>query len=528
MTAPADIWTAAFYRFVALPDYVQLREPLLAVCEAHDVLGTILLAEEGINGTIAGTREALNNVLTYLRSDPRLADLSTRDAAADAVPFYRMKVRLKNEIVTLGVPGVDPVGNAGDYVDPHNWNALISDPDVLVIDTRNDYEVAIGSFRGALNPGTSSFRDLPAWLDAQAPVTPTTKVAMFCTGGIRCEKSTAFLRERGVEEVFHLRGGILHYLEVVPPAESLFDGHCFVFDERVSVGHGLAPGPYQLCRACRYPLSAEDLASPHYEEGVSCARCYATRSAAQKASSQERHKQMALAEQRHASHLGARQASAPAAAQRDVLYSFRRCPFAMRARMAMRVAGRRYELREVVLRDKPAALIAASPKATVPVLVCADGRVIEESIEIMLWALRHNDPHSWLHPAHGTLPAMRALIARADGSFKHHLDRYKYATRYPAEDPLEHRARASEFLLELDERLATQANLFGPHRALADVAIAPFVRQFMLADPEWFGRQPWAALRGWLAQFIESQVFTGVMGKHAPWKDGDAPLLMGD
>ena len=301
--------TAALYKFVALPDFAALQAPLLACCQENKVKGTLLLAEEGINGTIAGLPHGVHAVLAFLRSDPRLADLVHKESFAAKAPFYRMKVRLKREIVTLGVPGVDPTKMAGQYVKPQDWNALISDPDVVVVDTRNDYEVTVGTFQGALNPRTKSFSELPAWvrqeqaLREKAGVKP--KVAMFCTGGIRCEKSTAFLRSEGFDEVYHLEGGILKYLETVPPEESLWQGECFVFDERVSVGHGLQPGSFEFCRACRHPISAADKASEFYQPGISCPHCHDQKTEAQKQAFAERQRQVALAERRSQAHIGA-------------------------------------------------------------------------------------------------------------------------------------------------------------------------------------------------------------------------------
>ena len=305
-----DFLTAAFYQFVELPDYADLQAPLLACCEAHGVKGMVLLATEGINGTIAGPPASVHAVLAWLRSDPRLAQLQHKEALAASDPFYRMKVRLKREIVTLGVPGVIPSRMAGQYVKPADWNALISDPDVVVVDTRNEYEVAIGSFQGAINPHTRSFAELPQWVTQASaegqPLQKKPKIAMFCTGGIRCEKSTAFLRAQGFDEVYHLEGGILKYLETVPESDSLWNGQCFVFDERVSVGHGLVPGGLELCRSCRRPLTEADKASPHFVRGVSCAHCFDQTTEAQKAGYLEREKQMALAEQRQQPHVGAK------------------------------------------------------------------------------------------------------------------------------------------------------------------------------------------------------------------------------
>jgi UPF0176 protein len=301
--------TAAFYKFVPLPDYAELKEPLLAVCGQQGVKGMILLATEGINSTIAGTPEGVHAVLAYLRQNPRLADLQHKEAWSDKAPFYRMKVRLKREIVTLGVPAANPSTLAGTYVKPADWNALISDPDVVVVDTRNDYEVGIGTFKGALDPNIQSFSQLPQWVNQAAALNPVTgkkpKVAMFCTGGIRCEKSTALLRTQGFDEVYHLEGGILKYLETVPPEESLWQGACFVFDERVSVGHGLAVGDYGLCRACRFPVSESDKLSPLFEDGVSCARCHAVTTDTQKAGARERKRQWDLSKARGLSWVGA-------------------------------------------------------------------------------------------------------------------------------------------------------------------------------------------------------------------------------
>jgi UPF0176 protein len=272
--------TAALYKFVDLPDFEALREPLQACCEAQQVKGTLLLASEGINGTIAGMEQGVRAVLAHLRADPRLATLQHKEAWADKPPFLRMKVRLKKEIVTLRVPGLDPNKTVGQYVKPEDWNALVADPDVLLIDTRNDYEVAIGTFQGAINPAIRTFTELPAWLDAQPSLQgeKKPKVAMFCTGGIRCEKSTALMKMHGFDEVYHLEGGILKYLEEIPPEQSTWEGACFVFDERVSVGHGLQPGPHELWRSCRWPLGEQDKASPHYVKGVSCPHCHDQRS----------------------------------------------------------------------------------------------------------------------------------------------------------------------------------------------------------------------------------------------------------
>ena len=298
--------TVTFYKFVELSDYTSRRAPLLAFCEQRGVKGTILLAREGINSTIAGAPDDIHAVLAYLRADPLLADLEHKESWAELAPFRRMKVHLKREIVTLGVPGVDPTRLVGTYVKPEDWNALISDPDVVVVDTRNDYEVAIGTFRGAIDPHIRTFGELPAWVDRaeslQSQGGKKPKVAMFCTGGIRCEKSTALMRAKGYDEVYQLDGGILKYLETIPPEQSLWTGTCFVFDERVSVDHGVVPGTHKLCRGCRMPLEEGALESALYEAGVSCPRCHAATSETQKNRARERQRQWELAKARDASH----------------------------------------------------------------------------------------------------------------------------------------------------------------------------------------------------------------------------------
>ena len=307
--------TAAFYRFVVLDDTEQLRPQLLAQCQAQQVKGNVLLAHEGINGTIAGPEAGVRAVLAWLRADPRLAALVHKEAWATEDPFYRMKVSLKREIVTLGVPDVHAATEAGTYVSPQDWNQLIDDPDVAVVDVRNDYEVAIGSFQGAIDPHTRSFSEFPQWVERnEALLRGKSKVAMFCTGGIRCEKSTAYLRQLGFDEVYHLEGGILKYLETVAPEDSRWHGQCFVFDERVSVGHGLQPGDHQLCRSCRRPLDAADRASPLFVEGVSCAHCHGSTTAAQKSAYAERQRQMERAAARAERHVGQVFSPPPAAA----------------------------------------------------------------------------------------------------------------------------------------------------------------------------------------------------------------------
>ncbi len=309
----ADFRVAALYRFTRFDNPAAIQGPLAALCCGLGVKGTLLLAREGINGTIAGEDAAVEAVLDHIRALPDCEDLRPKTAWAERMPFYRMKVRLKKEIVTLGEPDLDPAANAGTYVEPRDWNALIADPDVVVIDTRNDYEVAVGAFARAVDPRTPSFSAFPAWfrdyrqtLEAErGPDAPPLKVAMYCTGGIRCEKSTAFLKSEGVEDVFHLKGGILDYLEQVPEPESLWRGECFVFDERVAVGHGLAPGTHVLCRGCRMPVSPEGRASPLYVEGVSCPACHDRRDEDQKARAAERHRQALHCETLGIDHVGA-------------------------------------------------------------------------------------------------------------------------------------------------------------------------------------------------------------------------------
>jgi UPF0176 protein len=292
------IRVAALYRFCRLDRFEALRAPLAALCRAHGIKGTLLLAAEGINGTVAGTPEAVDALLAHLAAIPELAGLDWKLSEAAGMPFHRMKVRLKREIVTMGVEGIDPLADAGTYVEPAAWNALIADPGTVVIDTRNDYEVRLGTFSGALDPGTASFSDFPAWLAQRRGELAGRKVAMFCTGGIRCEKATAYARSLGLKEVFHLKGGILRYLEAVPAEASLWRGECFVFDERVAVVHGLAEGEAELCRACRRPLTLQDRRSPHFREGVACHQCVGERSEDDRARYAERHRQVEQAERR--------------------------------------------------------------------------------------------------------------------------------------------------------------------------------------------------------------------------------------
>ena len=299
------IVVAALYQFVTLEDFHELREPLLDACVAAGTRGTLLLAREGINGTIAGSREGIDQVLHYLRRDPRLAALGHKESFDDHMPFYRMKVKLKKEIVTMGVSGIDPNKRVGTYVKPQDWNELVNDPDVLLIDTRNDYEYGIGSFKGAVDPHTESFREFPAYVRSHLDPGKHKKVAMFCTGGIRCEKASAFMLDEGFEEVYHLQGGILKYLEEVPAQESTWEGECFVFDNRVAVDHNLEKGQYDQCYGCRHPITEADKLSGKYEKGVCCPHCHDRLTADQKARFSERQKQIELAAQRGEAHVGA-------------------------------------------------------------------------------------------------------------------------------------------------------------------------------------------------------------------------------
>ena len=294
-----SIVVAALYKFVTLKDFAALRQPLLLAMKAHGVKGTLLLAEEGINGTISGRREAIDGFLAELKSDTRFADLDHKESFCDEDPFYRSKVKLKKEIVTIGVDGVDPNKHSGTYVDAKDWNALIADPDILLIDTRNGYEVALGTFEGAADPKTGKFGEFPKFVGTNLDPAKHQKVAMFCTGGIRCEKASSYLRNQGFREVYHLKGGILKYLEDVPARESKWQGECFVFDHRVAVGQGLVPTELEMCHGCRMPLDPEDKFSEHYEEGVSCPKCFATLSEKSKGSARERQKQIDLAKKRN-------------------------------------------------------------------------------------------------------------------------------------------------------------------------------------------------------------------------------------
>ncbi len=305
LSPPQPFRVAALYRFCRLDRYETMREPLLAFCRDRQIKGTLLLAREGINGTVAGGEDAIAELVAHLEAIPEIHGLEIKYSTAADMPFHRLKVRLKQEIVTMGVTDIDPLQGAGAYVEARDWNALISDPDTLVIDTRNAYEISLGTFQGAIDPQTDSFRQFPDWIAERREAFAGKKIAMFCTGGIRCEKATAYARSLGLTDVFHIKGGILKYLEEIPAEESLWQGECFVFDERVSVAHGLEVGEAELCRACRRPLKQADRLSPKFQEGVSCAACFETRSEADRKRFAERQRQMELAEMRGASkHIG--------------------------------------------------------------------------------------------------------------------------------------------------------------------------------------------------------------------------------
>ena len=295
---------SAFYKFVSLPDFGKIQGPLLELCRQHGVMGTILLAQEGINGTISGSRAGIDAVMKHIRDFAPLADLEHKESYCNQIPFKRMKVRLKRELISLGDPTIDPNERVGTYVEPHDWNALIDDPEVLLIDTRNDFEVEVGTFEGAVDPETESFTDFPMYVKRHLDPQKHKKIAMFCTGGIRCEKATSFMLREGFEKVYHLKGGILKYLEEVPEEKSKWQGECYVFDERVSVNHALEPGAYSMCHGCGRPLSEEDTRSKKYERGVSCPNCFDSLTDEQRAGFRERQKQVDLAKLRQEKHIG--------------------------------------------------------------------------------------------------------------------------------------------------------------------------------------------------------------------------------
>ena len=295
---------AALYHFTKFSDYKKLQDPLRKICNSEGIKGSLLIAYEGINGTISGSRSGIDAVLKHIRSMPGCSNLEHKESFACEIPFKRMKVKLKKEIVTMGQPHIDPTLNVGNYIEPSDWNNLISQDDVILIDTRNDYEVAIGSFDGAIDPETKSFGEFPEWWEENRSKYQDKRVAMFCTGGIRCEKSTNFLLNEGVKDVYHLKGGILKYLEEVPEKNSKWNGECFVFDSRVSVKHGLEEGIYNLCYACRMPLAPDDFKKEEFEKGVSCHLCIDSNDDERKERFRERQYQVELADKRGKHHIG--------------------------------------------------------------------------------------------------------------------------------------------------------------------------------------------------------------------------------
>ncbi|MFQ3304658.1 MAG: UPF0176 protein [Oceanospirillaceae bacterium] len=301
----SPIVVCALYKFVTLEKFQDLRQPLLKVMEYNNIRGTLLLASEGINGTVAGNRKGIDRLMAWFEKDGRLGNIVTKESFEASNPFYRTKVKLKKEIVTMGIEGIDPKQVVGTYIKPKDWNALISDPDVVLVDTRNDYEVKVGTFEGALNPNTTNFREFPKYVSDNLDPKANKKVAMFCTGGIRCEKSTAYLKEQGFDEVYHLQGGILKYLEEVPEEDTMWQGECFVFDNRVTVNHQLEKGQYDQCHACRLPITKEEQTSDKFLEGISCPYCFDKHTPDQRQRYQERQRQMQLAQERGEAHIGA-------------------------------------------------------------------------------------------------------------------------------------------------------------------------------------------------------------------------------
>ncbi len=299
-----NITVSAFYRFHPLVNLAGIREQLLPALKAAGAKGSVLLAEEGVNGTIAAPADQIETAMQAIVDLCGLPELDRKYSPAPALPFMRLKVRLKKEIVTIGDVKANPNELVGQYVEAKDWNALISDPDVIVVDTRNDYEYRVGTFRNAIDPGTESFSQFPGWVDKHLHNMKGKKIATFCTGGIRCEKATSYMRHEGFEKVYHLKGGILKYLEVVPAEQSLWDGACYVFDERVAVGHGLEIADFSTCHGCLEPVSAADRQSTEYEEGVCCPQCAGKLTAEQKSSNRERQRQFELAQKRGAKHLG--------------------------------------------------------------------------------------------------------------------------------------------------------------------------------------------------------------------------------
>ncbi len=540
---------AALYKFVPLHSADDLRSPLQSVCDEGGVVGTLLLAPEGINGTIAGPAESIERVLAFLRIQPGLEDLTEKRSYAPTRPFHRMKVRLKREIVTIGDHEIDPTVRVGTYVGAERFNELLDDPDVVVIDTRNVYETRVGTFEGAVDPGLESFREFPAWVKDNLDPARNRRVAMFCTGGIRCEKASSLLLREGFQEVFHLEGGILKYLETTPSERSRWRGECFVFDQRVSVDSELRPGRYALCFGCLNPVSETDVQAPEYEYGVTCPKCYADTTEHDRSRRRERCRQIELAEAEGRQHIGSAPpprsstagssrlgpsdpgvapggASSGSAAGLDgVLYSFRRCPYAMRARMALAAADFNPEIREVALKAKPPEMLALGC-TTVPVLQLPTGDVLGQSLDIMNWVRRQRPTAMPVRSA----PELDALLESIDGPFKFNLDRYKYPNRYPDEDTSGARASAVSVLDQVEAALQNRPYLDGEQPGFHDAAVFPFVRQFAGVDSEWFesladaGTPKLPRLVAWTARMRAHAWFTRIMRKLVPWKAGDPPL----
>ncbi|MBX2810356.1 MAG: rhodanese-related sulfurtransferase [Myxococcales bacterium] len=521
---------AALYKFADLPHYQDLRSPLRLLCEQQGILGTLLLAHEGVNGTIAGSADGINAVLAFLRSQPGLEMLEEKRSLCDYLPFYRMKVRLKQEIVTMGDQEINPLKRVGTYVGPEAFNRLLDDPEVLVIDTRNEYETRLGSFEGAIDPGLQTFRDFPDWVTAHLHPQKNKKVAMFCTGGIRCEKASSFMLREGFEEVYHLEGGILRYLETTASEASKWRGECFVFDHRVSVDAELKPGSHQMCFGCLEPLVPGDEQAAEYEHGVSCARCYPHTTESDRERRRERARQMIAAEERGESHLGAKLSPelqimgiAPLVQPLDgVLYSFRRCPYAMRARMALAAGRYNPEVREIELRHKPAAMLELGA-TTVPVLLLSSGEVLKESLDIMHWVRTQRPEAMSCHPS----DALSLMLSTIDGPFKRALDRYKYPTRYPDEDTSGARGEAVGCLAELEVLLEGCSFLDGEKPGFYDAAIFPFVRQFSGVESEWFAgldRLGLPKVVAWQQRMGTHPWFIRIMNKLRPWRETD-PLV---
>ena len=309
MTNKNEILVAALYKFVEIDDLLSLQSNLYEICEKNNIMGTILIANEGINGTISGKNNEINQTISLLKSDKRFANIEIKYSSTNKPPFHRMKVRLKKEIVTIGLPEINPNKKVGTYVKPEDWNDLISDPNVIVIDTRNKYETKIGSFQNALDPETSSFREFPDWVKKfkSSKENANKKIAMFCTGGIRCEKASSLMKEEGFEDVYHLQGGILKYLETIDKENSLWNGECFVFDQRVCLTDELEVGSYKMCFACRMPITHEEMQNEKYIEGISCIYCYDKTTKEKKERFGSRQKQILLAKERGEKHLGGKQ-----------------------------------------------------------------------------------------------------------------------------------------------------------------------------------------------------------------------------